>query len=139
MTQYIDKSAVVAEIERKKKQLIESGNDFANFWACGSLDDILSFLDTQVKEVDINKEISQFIDANFEKATIGYKLNLRHVAEYFFKLGLRCKSNWDSVYIPDIDDTLKEMGVDPDSREANSFKSSYYRVLDKLKEEKGLV
>ena len=42
----------------------------------------------EVKEVDINKEISQFIDANFEKATIGHKLSLRRTAKYFFELGI---------------------------------------------------
>ena len=50
----IDKAAVVAEIERRKKELIELSNDFENRWACGSLDNILSFLDTlEVKEVDL--------------------------------------------------------------------------------------
>ena len=42
----------------------------------------------EVKEVDINKEISQFIDANFENATIGHKLSLRRVAKHFFELGV---------------------------------------------------
>ena len=51
----IDKTAVVAEIERRKKELMELSNDFNNQWACGSLDNILSFLDTlEVKEVDLD-------------------------------------------------------------------------------------
>jgi hypothetical protein len=45
-----------------------------------------------VKEVDINKEISQFIDTNFEKDTIGHKLSLRRVAKHFFELGLKAQS-----------------------------------------------
>jgi hypothetical protein len=50
------------------------------------------FIDTlEVKDVDINKEISQFINVNFKKATIGHKLNLRRVAKHFFKLGLKVK------------------------------------------------
>lgn len=56
MTQYIDKAAVVAEIERRKKELIELNNGFENQWACGSLDNILSFLNTlKVKEMDLEK------------------------------------------------------------------------------------
>lgn len=53
MEQYISKSALVAEIERRKKELIELSNTFENRWACGSLDNILSFLDTlEVKEIE---------------------------------------------------------------------------------------
>lgn len=95
MTQYIDKAAVVAEIERRLSLLKENegvlsmlaGGMFVN-----EFKDILSFLDSlEVKEVDINKEISQFIDANFEKATIGHKLSLRRVAKHFFELGLKAQ------------------------------------------------
>lgn len=87
MAQYIDKAAVVAEIERL--------DEFWHFYkgAAGGqafVQSLLSFIDTlDVKEVDINKEISQFIDANFEKATIGYKLSLKRVAKYFFELGVQ--------------------------------------------------
>lgn len=53
MAHLIDKSALVAEIERRKKELIELSNTFENRWACGSLDNILSFLDTlEVKEIE---------------------------------------------------------------------------------------
>ena len=52
MKQYIDKSALVAEIEKRKKELIEVSDDFPNRWACASLDDILSFINTlEVKKV----------------------------------------------------------------------------------------
>ena len=39
-------------------------------------------------DVDIEKEISQFIDTNFEKATTGHKISLRRTARYFYELGL---------------------------------------------------
>ena len=79
MEQYINKDAVVHEIERL--QCPEHGY---------CLDKLLDFIDTlEVKEVDINKEISQFIDANFEKATIGHKLSLRRIAKHFFELGFK--------------------------------------------------
>jgi hypothetical protein len=41
------------------------------------------------------------------------------------------------VSIPNIDDTLKEEGLDPDSKEAKVFKESYYMALEKLKVQKG--
>lgn len=88
----IDKSAIKAEIEKLYKEdykflpsdIVESVSDFK--------DDLLMAIDTlEVKEVDLNKEISQFIDANFEKATIGHKLSLRRVAKHFFELGLKAQ------------------------------------------------
>ena len=41
------------------------------------------------------------------------------------------------ISIPNIDDTLKEEGLDPDSKEAKIFKESYYLALEKLKAQKG--
>lgn len=59
----IDKDALVAEINRRKKELIELSNEsnrFVNQWACGSLDNILSFLDTL--EVDLKPKSFVKID-----------------------------------------------------------------------------
>ena len=92
MAQYIDKDALVAEME----SLLDKGRYHEEYDCAyhdgnnGALDALKNKIDTlEVKEVDINKEISQFIDANFEKATIGHKLSLRRVAKYFFELGLK--------------------------------------------------
>ena len=41
------------------------------------------------------------------------------------------------ISIPNIDDTLKEEGLDPDSKEAKVFKEGYYMALEKLKAQKG--
>lgn len=96
MTQYIDKAAVMAEIERRKKELIELSNDFENRWACRTLDNILSFLDTlEVKEVDLERKFSQWwkderaknynVDILYEKyPNVSMKL-----ARHFFELGLK--------------------------------------------------
>jgi hypothetical protein len=55
MEQYIDKSALVAEIENVRKHYIER-DDFDNGWNF-ALDKIISFLDTiEVKEVGLEKE-----------------------------------------------------------------------------------
>ena len=58
MTQYIDKSALVAEIERlKSKHIKHTRNKFCTEWSCGVLDNILSFINTlKVKEVDLEEE-----------------------------------------------------------------------------------
>ena len=119
----IDKAAVVAEIERRKKELIklsreliESSDAFANQWACGSLDNILSFLDTiEVKEYSeeydgfLGKELKMVDDeierleklkvkeVDFEKVWkeyLGYSgdvsaISVKPIAKHFFKLGMR--------------------------------------------------
>ena len=104
MEQYIPKSALVAEIEKRRNDYINS----VMTEQVHTLSDILDFIDTlEVKEVDINKEISRFIDANFEKATIGHKLSLRCTAKHFFKLGLKVQhDNWkvvDNTNLPQAD------------------------------------
>ena len=86
MAQYIDKDALVAWA--KETYLCENASMIRK--VCYK--QLLEHLDTlEVKEVDVNKEISQFIDTNFEKATIGHKLSLRRVAKYFFELGLKAQ------------------------------------------------
>lgn len=87
----IDKDALVAEIERLKN-IYNDEDDIHDVAKYNILIDILDFLDTlEVKEVDVNKEISQFIAANFEKAKIGHKISLRRTARHFFELGLKEK------------------------------------------------
>ena len=93
----IDKDKVVEEIEKRINKEIQScATDTLLGYSQGCVDsmrNVLSFLDTlEVKEVDINKEISQFIDANFEKATIGHKLSLRRTAKHFFEFGMRASN-----------------------------------------------
>lgn len=87
----IDKDALVAEIERIKKEEcpIDSYEGRCKLlW----FEQFLSFLNTlETKEVDINKEISLFIDTYFEKAKIGHKLSLKRTAKYFYELGLKAQ------------------------------------------------
>ena len=96
MAQYIDKSAVVAEIERRKKKNEEWKN------SCKGIDslaasmviqediNILSFLDTlEVKEVDVEKE-SELI-AN--SIMISVQANLYHTNVYDYEK--RCYKHSD--------------------------------------------
>ena len=87
MAQLIDKSALVAEIKR-----IEYETDYETFtdevlgkrYVCKSL---LSFIDTlEVKEVDIDKEIANQYESNYEEYLI-YE-EFADIAKHFFKLGM---------------------------------------------------
>jgi len=93
----IDKDVVVAEIDDWRDKIKKAifiipleGRQRADaafeYEILGKVRDLLDAFES--KEVDINKEISQFIDANFENATIGHKLSLRRVAKHFFELGM---------------------------------------------------
>ena len=103
----IDKDAVVAEIERKKTELIEIGNTFSDKWACGSLDDILRFLNTlEVKEVDLDKHLKEDIeDTLFDLngvAVIGATHYLtvddvKEIAKHFFELGIKAAQKGEDV------------------------------------------
>ena len=91
MAQYIDKSALIAEIERRKQVafgwLVTAPNDAiqAEFDLC---DDILSFLDTlEVKDVDLNEEIEKCLKRHSMLA-VGKK-DFTDIAKHFFELGMQ--------------------------------------------------
>ena len=106
MTQYISKSALVAELERRKKyyeniQMIKPvyENNIEDF------NELLSFLDTiEVKEVDLDSDIRTYLTNHFniyEDGVLQSKksgLPLRtydiiKVAEHFFELALSLKNS----------------------------------------------
>lgn len=66
MNKYISADKLIAEIEKRKKELFEIGGDtFENRWACGSLDSIEAFvisLQQEQQEVDLEKEIEEQIN-----------------------------------------------------------------------------
>ena len=82
----IDKTAVIAEIESLRCTTFTNFDEGVNAAVQCLIDSINTI---EIKEVDIEKEISQFIDANFEKATTGHKISLRRTARYFYELGLK--------------------------------------------------
>lgn len=96
MTEYINKADIVKELERLYNSEYDNTSDLGYGISCGKkmmLRNILNFLDkleakTLDVERDIEKEISKFIDTNFEKATTGHKISLRRTARYFYELGL---------------------------------------------------
>ena len=127
----IDKAAVVAEIEKQRNSYIAEPNKYK------VLSRFLNFIDTlEVKEVDLEKEIQMFsMDLAMKDNNGDWEKDIAVTAKHFFELGLKSKSSYVST--PNIDDTLKEMGVDPDSKSAESFKEFYYMALEKFKAQKG--
>jgi hypothetical protein len=135
MAQLIDKVALVAEINRLIAELVEEGKDtMFEQGRISAFEDAKLFLDTlEVKEVDLEKELDSMItpELKLHKALP----SLFDVAKHFFELGLKAQRK--SISIQNVDDVLKESGVDPNSKVAKMFKESYYAAIDKLLEHKG--
>lgn len=113
MTQYIDKAAVVAEIERlisngqTKLKESEECKDYESYIALAeriaTCINLLSFIDTlEVKEVDLKKEINKYISDNFfGSQTMGFfaartkeEPNYQDIAlcaKHFFEFGLKAQ------------------------------------------------
>ena len=100
MTQYIDKSALVAEIKRRKginekayMQAFLNSNDKRDSFGYKVQEDIdiLSSINTlEVKEVDLEKEIDKWYnnEASKEFENVLYK-DIEKCAKHFFELGLK--------------------------------------------------
>lgn len=102
MEQYISKSALVAEIEKRindwtirgKNSLIGQGKD-----TCESrvteLNDLLSFLNTiEVKETPDSDNLEEEIENELERTWYGEYLDtdkFRESAKHFFELGLKAQ------------------------------------------------
>jgi len=96
MAKYIDKDAIVTEIERykhkaderlkiKNRALLEDMKDLALQNLCGNL---LNFINTlEVKEVDLEKEIEKYLDVN--NIEYGFQVKLFDFARHFYELGLK--------------------------------------------------
>lgn len=98
MKQYIDKSAVVAEIERRVRSL-NMDRDF-NYLQIKELEALLSSLDTlETKEVNLEKECKNYLKNNFtskeapdEFLTTQMQLDdMVLFAKHFYELGLAQK------------------------------------------------
>jgi len=139
----IDKSALVAEIERLREEEYPCDTFEESTGYYNALDEVSSFLNTlEVKEVDLKAELNTWRHNHFHggrdfEASGEYleRITQLELAKHFLELGLN--SQRKISYVSNIDDSLKELGVDPDSKEAKIFKESYYTALEKLKAQKG--
>lgn len=100
MAKYIPLDALVAEIERLKDEYLKHIRDkFYAEWSCGTLDNILSFLDTiDVKEVDLEAELNKWRHSHFhgrrDKDADGEyleRISQLELAKHFYSLGLAQK------------------------------------------------
>ena len=90
----IDKDALVAELEKRKKIHFNDydfiGNNYpADYGVCNALTQILAFIDTlEVKEVDLEKSISDWLFEGLpnDEQEIDY---IKETAKHFFELGLK--------------------------------------------------
>lgn len=98
MTQFIDKSAVISEINRRIMDAPIDCYGHQRVWAYNDVKDILNTIET--KEVDIEKEVIDWWNAHysskaytFEGYTGHYLENstLIEIARHFFELGAKTK------------------------------------------------
>ena len=97
MTKYISKSALIAEIEKRidaaltrQHNLKAIGQETVlNEMLANELNRIISFLDTlEVKEVDLDKEITDYLEEFIADPTKSY---FRQAMLHFFELGLKAR------------------------------------------------
>jgi hypothetical protein len=90
MAQYIDKVAVVAEIEKRVNSL-NKDRDF-NYLQIKELEALLSSMDTlEMREVDLNEEIETCLKRHSMLA-VGKK-DFTNIAKHFFELGLKAQKD----------------------------------------------
>jgi hypothetical protein len=134
MEQYIPKSALVAEINKRIIDAPINSIGHQRVWAYNDVKDIINTL--VVKEVNLEKELGILDNAYFEFN--GVMVNgttiveeMKAIAKHFFELGLKAQHN--SISIPNIDDIFEENSIDPNSKDAKILKECYYIALEKLK------
>ena len=83
MAHYIDKDALVAEIESLRRTTFTNFDDGVN----ATVQILLETLDTlEVKEVDLNKELRDFVVGDIDDYDMG-------LAKHFYELGLKAAQN----------------------------------------------
>lgn len=92
MTQYISKSALVAEIEKLKEENKPNSKSISEYIQGGiygfdlAIEKTLGILDTlEVKGVNFDAEWEKYFEYKGEVATV----NVKHLAKHFFELGMQ--------------------------------------------------
>lgn len=95
MSQYIDKAAVVVEIEKLQKmwKQIKTRNEYEDGLKTGRLigykDALYKLNSIKVKEVDLEKEIQSWVEDNSVNGY--YREDVYETANHFFELGLNAR------------------------------------------------
>ena len=108
----IDKSALVAEIERRKSQFMSQADNFHSLGMeekrdhfavlASNMHSILSFIDTlEVKEVDLEKEYKDFIKSDNGRSMF-------EIAKHFFELGLLLQTETNITFKYNIGESVRE-------------------------------
>jgi len=91
MCKYIEADKLIAEIERRKKELFEIGGEtFENKWACGSLDNIKAFvisLQQEQAEMDLDRAVVESYSLPLLNRQVSRE-ELDKFARHFYELGL---------------------------------------------------
>lgn len=93
MAQYIDKSALVAEIEKLQLSTMDEYMNYYSQEAQGEYNALVkleTFLDTlEVKEVDLNAAVERYVEQH--KSELNGYFDIRRIARHFFELGLKAQ------------------------------------------------
>ena len=90
MTQYIDKDAIVAEIERIKKEECPT-DTYEGRMKLFYFERFLSFIDSLgAKEVGLEKEI-ELVKGDYEQVDVAWNNDFDYIAKHFFELGLNAR------------------------------------------------
>ena len=115
MTQLIDKSALVAEIERRKQDAMNNCGGFKSMreHECDSCiveqyEEMKNIIDTlEVKEVDLEKEIKEYLSTYWPKEKELHPF-LGHMAKYFFELGMQFQTETNITFKYNIGESVRE-------------------------------
>lgn len=139
MAQYIDKDALVAEIE-KLKTFYNDDENIHHIAKFNILVDILSLITAlEVKEVDLEKEINEWLlrDNITDTRNDDYcDVDIEETAKHFFELGLKAQKEltWEDIKMMD-DISIRLDGTEETKDMSN--KEFYEEVLKRFKAQKG--
>ena len=98
MEQYISKSALVAEINKRIIDAPVNNIGHQRVWAYNDVKDIIATI--EVKGVDLEKEWKKFL----KDGDVGFK----EIAKHFFELGLRLQTEKNITFKYNIGESVRE-------------------------------
>ena len=142
---YIDSEKLKELIDEKRKELADKnakvggGKWDAEIYTYLSVLSIIDSIQQNQSNIDLEEEITNQIRLLNGVHTLndgkqwwkGTYNELTYFAKYFYELGLKTQNSNIGFSNIDIDDTLKEEGIDNDSKEAKIYKEAYFVAIDK--------